>query len=582
MNKSWLTSNIENNVINLVLLCIFLTFFTSVLYWQVLSFDFIDYDDAKYVRDNFQIHSGITAESLSWAFTTFHAGFWQPLVWLSFMLDIEIFGLGPAGFHATNLIIHIINTLLLFLFLQNATRAIWKSWFVALFFALHPLHIESVAWIAERKDVLSTFFFMLILLSYKRYARMPSLKNYLPVMLFFILGLSTKAMLVSVPFLLLLMDYWPLNRFKGKPLWKKDQAHKDFGIMSLLKEKVPLFLITVFFCGLTIYTQKVGGAVVSQEIHPINMRIANAFVAYISYIGKMFFPVNLAVLYPFPKSISFINVIISIILLLLITVAAIKSLSSKPYFIIGWFWFIISIFPVIGLVQVGPQAMADRFTYIPLIGLFIICVWGGAALGVNLKIKNTVLWTISLFIIFIYAYISWIQISLWQNTFTLFSHTLRVTKDNYVAHALIGMHFSKHGQFVKAIGHLQKALEIAPGYKTAHNGFGITLGKMQRYKEAGFHFREALSIDPNFIIAHYNLGLSLYKQKKIDESATHFRKVLDLQPDHPKANFFLGNILAGQGQMAAAVFHFKKASSALPNDKKIKENLLRAESYLRK
>jgi len=563
------------------MLCILLAVCTVAVYWQVLSFDFIDYDDTKYVTENYHIQAGLTPTSIRWAFTTLHAGFWQPLVWLSFMLDFEIYGLNPAGFHATNLAFHTINTVLLFLFLHLTTQTVWRSWFVAFFFALHPLHIESVAWVAERKDVLSTFFFMLTLLSYYWYIKKPSLRQYALIILLFILSLSSKAMLVSVPFLLLFLDYWPFGRYNLTPLRDMTREHFKTALL-LLKEKVPFFIIAFFFSILTIFTQKTGGAVVSQAIHPIGMRIANALTSYVTYIGKMFFPYDLAVLYPFPSSISTAKAWAAALLLLAITWIVLKLRKTRPYMAFGWFWYTVSIFPVIGLVQVGPQAMADRFTYIPLIGLFITCVWGFHEITAHLRLKKIFISLTAFLIILFYSTLCWQQVSYWKDTFTLFKQALAVTENNYVAHAGLGNLFSKQGKLEEAADHFRSALEIAPGYKTAHIGYGITLAKMQRMQEAETHFRKALEIDTTFTTAHFNLGLTLYKKQQLATAAHHFEQVLLQQPDHPKAHYYLGNILAHQGKKTEAIMHFHKALALLPNDQRIKENLEKAKMIRRK
>jgi tetratricopeptide (TPR) repeat protein len=471
---------------------------------------------------------------------------------------------------------------LLFLFLYLATGTLWKSWLAAFFFALHPLHVESVAWIAERKDVLSTFFFMLTLLSYYRYCKRPSLHRYGLVILFFVLGLSSKAMLVSVPFLLLFLDYWPLKRYSFNPQEVKSHKERFTSALVLLREKIPFFLMAIVFSIITIYSQKTGGAVVSQIIHPLTFRMANALTTYVAYIGKMFFPYDLAALYPFPSSISAAKTLSAAFLLLGLTWLAIKLRKTMPYVISGWFWYTVSLFPVIGLIQVGPQAMADRFTYIPLIGLFILCVWAFHEIAAYLRINRIFISIAAGLIIFIYSALCWQQISHWQDTYTLFTRALSVTENNYVAHAGLGNLFSKQGKLEDAADHFHSALKIAPGYKTAHIGYGITLAKMQRLPAAEFHFKKALEIDPDFTPAHYNLGLSLYRREIMPEAAYHFEQALQLQPDHPKAHYYLGNILAHQGKIHSAIVHFQKALEILPHDARIQKNLERARATLRK
>jgi Tfp pilus assembly protein PilF len=439
-----------------------------------------------------------------------------------------------------------------------------------------------VAWIAERKDVLSTFFFMLILLSYYWYTQKPTLLKYLLIIVLFILGLSSKAMLVSVPFLLLFLDYWPTGRY-GLAFQNNTSKRENFKTaLLLLREKIPLLIVSLIFSIITIVTQKTGGAVVSQTIHPLDLRIINAVTSYVTYIRKMFFPYDLTVLYPFPSSISAAKVISSAFLLLAITWITIKMRKTRPYIAFGWFWYTVSIFPVIGLVQVGPQAMADRFTYIPLIGLFIICVWGFHEIATLFSIKKIFISIVTILIILVYSTLCWKQVSYWKEPLTLFTQALSVTENNYVAHTMLGSSFSEKGKIKKAADHFLTALKIAPGYKSAHVGYGITLAKMQRMQEAEFHFKEALNIDPHSAAAHFNLGLILYKRRSYNEAAYHFTQVLQQRPNHPKAHFYLANILAEQGKMNEAIYHYKSALSILPNDQRIQENLKRAEEVLRK
>jgi tetratricopeptide (TPR) repeat protein len=566
----------------LFLSAVLLALLTAAVYWQVLSFDFIGYDDDTYVTQNYQIQEGFTPAAIKWAITTRHAGFWQPLVWLTFMLDFHLYGVDSGGFHATNLALHIVNSLLLFLFLHLATQTVGRSWFVAFLFALHPLHVESVAWVAERKDVLSTMFLMLALLGYFWYTRKPSLQKYLLTLLSFILGLSAKAMLVSLPLLLLFLDFWPLQRFPPAPPGEKATTPSQKTISFLLAEKIPFFLIALLFSIVTVLTQKSGGAVVSQVIHPLAMRGANGLISYLVYIKKMFVPLDLAVLYPFPATIPAGRALAAGLILLAISWAAFTVRYKKPYILFGWLWYGISIFPVIGLVQVGPQAMADRFTYIPMIGLFITCVWGFHEMAHFFRYRKFLLTGLSLLVILFLSVLCWRQIAYWKDSFTLFSHTISVTENNYVAHTMLGNIYSARGDLPEAAGHFIKALEIAPGYKSAHMGYGITLAKMKNLPAAESHLLEALSLDPASVSAHYNLGLLFYKQQRIAEAVHHFTRVLELQPLHPKAHFYFGNILAEQGNFSDAVAHYRRALTVLPNDRRIQNNLKRAAADLRK
>jgi Flp pilus assembly protein TadD len=571
-----------NTATSTALLAACLILSIAAVYWRVYTFGFIGYDDSAYVSANYTVQSGLSLRSIKWSFTTLHAGFWQPLVWLSFLVDYELFGLHPGGFHITNVFLHTVNSLLLFFLLKIMTGSQWKSWFVAAFFALHPLHVESVAWIAERKDVLSTTFLMLTLLSYISFVKKSSRSSYVFMTLCFTMGLMSKAMLVSLPILLLLFDYWPLNRFQLDYSLHAAHSHKNTPILALLKEKVPLFFIAVIFSCLTIFSQKAGGAIVSQTIHPISYRLANAVVSYGAYIGKMIYPFNLAVVYPFAESIALWKTIFIAVVLVIFSAITLKAATKYPYVAMGWFWYLVTLIPVIGIIQVGPQSMADRFTYIPLIGLYIVIVWSIDETINSMRLPKFTGGIAAFLVIACLSLISWHQLGYWQNSYTLFSRALQVTENNYVAHSNLGVYLIKKGKTEEATNHLRKALEIAPGYKTAHNSLGIALAKDGKLEEALDSFSMALQIDPDFANAHYNMGLALVKMGKLNEAAVHFSETLKQHPFNPKANYYLGSILAEQGELNKAVEHFKRALEIRPNDPRTQENLKRALTTSRK
>jgi len=346
---------------------------TFVAFVQVGHNDFINYDDAEYVTENEKVQKGLNIESFVWAFTTGHASNWHPLTWLSHMLDCQLYGLSPAGHHLTNLFLHLLNTLLLFGVLKTMTRAVWPSAFAAVLFAVHPLHVESVAWIAERKDVLSAFFWMLTMAAYLRYTKHPCIVRYLPVVFAFALGLMTKPMLVTLPFVLLLLDYWPLKRLQfGRINIPESQSHK-----RLILEKIPLFTLAAISSVITCIVQQSGGAMGGNEVLTVGVRLANALVSYVGYIHKMIYPKGLAVLYPHPlDGVGLWQPVVSFIILAVISAGVIFASRKRRYLATGWFWYLGTLIPVIGLVQVGSQAMADRYTYLPSIGIFIILAWG--------------------------------------------------------------------------------------------------------------------------------------------------------------------------------------------------------------
>lgn len=359
-----------------LLISLFLVMAILAVYLQVRNHDFINFDDDLYVTINPHVQAGLTLDSITWAFTSTRASNWHPLTWLSHMLDCQIYGMNPGQHHLTNVLFHILNTLLLFFVFMRMTKDLWQSGFVAALFALHPLHVESVVWLAERKDVLSTFFWMLTLWSYVRYVERSGLNRYLPVLFFFILGLMAKPMLVTLPFVLLLLDYWPLKRFRLGSSEDGQDCRPERFYLGFIWEKIPLFLLSAGSSVITYMVQKSSGAVSTLAVIPVHVRIANAIVSYVSYIGKMIWPHNLTILYPYLKSIIYWQVVGAGLLLAVITVVVFRMMKTKPYVAVGWFWFLGTLVPVIGLVQVGLQAMADRYTYVPLIGLFIMVAWG--------------------------------------------------------------------------------------------------------------------------------------------------------------------------------------------------------------
>jgi len=434
---------------------LFLTITTIIVYWQVRTYDFINCDDNLYVIENPSVFSGLTFKNVIWAFTDAHAGNWHPVTWLSHMLDCQVFGLNPGRHHLTNLFFHIANTLLLFLILRMMTGALWQSGFVAALFALHPLHVESVAWIAERKDVLSTFFWMLTMYSYVRYVRAPGLERYWPVLLFFILGLMAKPMLVTLPFVLLLLDYWPLGRFNAGASHKNTSA-----VAGLIREKIPLFVFVAASCSITFFVQKSSGAVRSLEDFSFTVRLANALVSYGGYLAKMVWPHSLAIFYPHPGMPSALKIAGACLMLIGISYVAVKTASKHPYMIVGWLWYVGTLVPVIGLVQVGPQAMADRYTYIPLIGIFIMIAWGIPEAVASWRQKRVCLPVLGIGAVILLSALTWGQAAYWKNSHTLFKHAISVTEKNYTIHYNLGIALFDQGGKTEAITHFAEATRL--------------------------------------------------------------------------------------------------------------------------
>ncbi|MBW1861390.1 MAG: tetratricopeptide repeat protein [Deltaproteobacteria bacterium] len=578
-----------------LIICLSLTFITLASFWQVQYCDFINLDDIPFIIENPHIQAGLNKKAIVWAFTTTYPDYWHPLTWLSHMLDYQLYGLNPSGYHFNNLLLHIANTLILFLCLNRMTGARWRSAFIAALFAFHPLHVESVAWVIERKDVLSTFFWMLSLWSYIRYVERPIMSKYLLILLFFLLGLLSKPMLVTFPFTLLLLDYWPLQRFKH--LYIKDG--RFIGLRPIW-DKVPLIILATISSFATFFTAQSTSTVVSLNTLPIKFRIGNAFISYSSYIKKMLWPQDLAVFYPHPgHTLSISQVIVSGLLLIFISIWFIKSARSKPYLPVGWFWYLGTLIPVIGIIQVGALSMADRFTYIPLIGLFLIIAWGIPDLFKKWYYMKYVLIFCAGFALSLCIILTFFQVKYWKNSITLFEHAIEVNSNNYLAHYNLALASSKKGDFKKAIRHFDMTLRLRPDYASAHNEIGISLAGESRFKEAiehhlkallfdpenhtyhnnlgvtlakhdklekaVSHYSEALRIKPDFITAHINLGLVFHQSRRFKKAITQYQNALEIESNHPKALFYIGLAYFSMGDHEAALKTYKILKSIDPN-----------------
>lgn len=572
---------------------LFLAVLTLAVYSQVINYGFIDYDDAKYVYDNPFIESGINKESIFWAFTATYASNWHPLTWLSHMLDVNIFGMHPGGHHLTNVVFHIINTLLLFFILNRTTGKVFQSGFVSALFALHPLHVESVAWIAERKDVLSTMFWMLTMWGYVAFVERPDSYRYLWVVACYVLGLMAKPMLVTLPLVLLLLDYWPLGRFK-----KLNAGPRFFyarnSLLYLTYEKTPLFLLAAASCIITFFAQKAGGAVGSLNMLPFNTRIANALVSYVDYIFKMFWPFNLGVFYPHPKLLPLWQVVGAVFFIVAISLLAVQNLKTRPHLFVGWFWYLITLIPVIGLVQVGRQAMADRYTYIPLIGLFIVVVWEGGRCAIKwcpniwaeknqqTTCDNVILAITSVSILAFFSVVTWFQVQYWRDSTKLYEHTLDVAGSSYVIHYNLANTYFHQKKYEKAIDHFKKALEIDSQSQDAMNNLGLAFSRSNRLDEAMNYFSHAIRLDPKFFAPHNNMGNLLVTQGKLDQAIDHYLDALEIDPKNPDVHNNLGLALIRQGKIDDAIFHFQKALEIYPEFPSAKRNLARTSTIKHK
>jgi protein O-mannosyl-transferase len=549
-------------------ICIFLLLSTFAVYSQVQDHAFLNLDDPIYISENPNLKDGLSLESVIWAFTTSYDGNWFPLTWISHLLDYQLFGLSPKGHHLSSLLFHIANALLLFLVLLRMTGALWKSSFVALLFALHPLNIESVAWVSERKNVLSAFFWMLTLWAYTSYIYKPEFKRYLILTFFFVLGLMSKAMLVTLPFVLLLLDYWPLRRFINVNRCETSHSHKPLSFYYLIIEKVPLLVLSFGSSITTFIVQKFGGAVQSDISVPLKARIINAFVSYINYLKMMIWPKGMAILYPHPGTLPSWQGVVCAMVLLFITILVLQRVKSKPYLAIGWFWYLGTLVPVIGLVQVGVQAMADRYSYIPLIGIFITVAWGLPELVEEWGFKNKVLIFLALTYIPVLMLLTWTNIHHWKNSISIFRHAISVTEIAYPDFAIVHNNLGRALRFEhrkEAIHHYNMAIQINPKYALAYYNLGNALYKERRFEEAVSHFQTTIKLQPDFYIAHYNLGTLLIIMRRFEEGIHHFKMAIKYKPDFPDTHFNLGAVLLSQHNTVDAIIHYKAAINLKPN-----------------
>ncbi len=484
---------------------------TWAAYQSVRRYEFVDYDDDRYVTANPRIQQGLNWQNAVWAMTAMEVANWHPLTWLSHMTDCQLYALNPSGHHLTNLLLHLVNVLLLFHVLQLMTRALWPSALVAALFAVHPLNVESVAWIAERKNLLSTLFWLLAMWAYVLYARHKGWRRYLLVLVLFVLGLMSKPMLVTLPCVLLLLDYWPLGRLSGR---------RD--ALRLLLEKVPLFILSAASSFITVKAQRMDGAL-DAKVLPLGARISNALVSYLGYIYKMIWPTRLAVLYPHPgETLPRWHAVTAALILIGLTILIVRGSRKYPYLIVGWLWYLGTLVPVIGIVQVGGQAMADRYAYVPLIGLFIIIAWGTRDLTRALTHRSYWLAAAAALVLIALTMTTWRQLRYWQNSITLFEQAIRVTDDNAIAQNNLGAVLVRQGRLDEGLVHLNEAVRLNPSYGTAYDNIAVTLYQQgniagqdeNRTQEAIDLYRRALELKPNLTEAQQKLDLLLEKMEK--------------------------------------------------------------------
>jgi protein O-mannosyl-transferase len=516
--RQWLTAGI----------CICLAVLTWAVFGQTLRHDFVNYDDPRYVYQNTRITSGLNIPGIAWAFTHIHSENWHPLTTITHMLDCSLYGLKAGGHHFSNVLFHTVAVVLLFLLLQQMTGALWKSAFVAAVFAIHPLHVESVAWVAERKDVLSGVFFMLTLLAYVHYTCAPSTWRYVIVAFVFALGLMSKPMLVTAPFVLLLLDYWPLGRIAD------ERSYPGYQLLSLLVEKIPLIALSAVSSVVTFVVQR--GAIGLTEQLPMLPRVNNALVSYLIYVRQMFWPANLAVFYPHPENrLSPWEISLALAVLIGVTTAAAILRKKAPYFIMGWFWYLGMLVPVIGLVQVGWQGHADRYTYLPQIGLYIAGTWAFADLTASWRRRRVFQIAAALLVVAALSCSASIQTSYWRNSETLFTHTLAVTKHNDVAENNLGIIFLQNGRLDDAISRLQAAIDLRSENGPAHNNLAKALLQKGRVAEAMVHYHKFLEIEPENVEARNILGTALIQQGRIREAIEQWQEAETIEPENGNA-----------------------------------------------
>jgi Flp pilus assembly protein TadD len=540
---------------------------TLFLFAQVGGHEFLSYDDNLYVTDNQTVQKGLSWSNAAWAFTTMHAANWHPLTWLSLMLDIQLFGLRPGVLHLVNVLFHAINAAMLFLILYRMTGAHWRSAFVAALFALHPLHVESVAWVAERKDVLSVFFGLLTIWAYLRYAERPGVLRYAWIVLVFVLSLLSKPMLVTMPFLLLLLDYWPLGRMAGslQPVTGSVPTPQQASLTRLIVEKIPLIALCTASSVMTVLAQKHGEAMVDLSLRP-GLRLANAAVGYARYLEKTFWPWSLSIFYPHPgTALPMWQSAGAVLLLLMITALVMLRIKRSPWLAIGWFWFAGTLVPVIGLVQVGGQSIADRYTYFPLIGVFIMIAWEAPELIKGRRIGPRALWVASMLVIVVLAGLTWRQLGFWKTHETLFRHALSVTKDNCVALDSLADYLIRKGEIDEAYVDLREALRLCPKDEQAWYNLGVLQRDRGELPEAESSLREALRLKPGYTKAWSNLGAVYLASGRVPEAIDALLEAARHAPGDASIQFNLGSVYGKTGRFAEAIEAYQQAVLLKPD-----------------
>ncbi len=541
---------------------------TWAVYARVGSFELVTYDDAAYV--NSQVKNGLTTDGVHWAFVGYHDSNWIPLAWLSLMLNTSLFGSTPASYHLVNVALHTANVLLVFATLTIGTRNVWRSAFVAALFAVHPLHVESVAWVSERKDVLSMFFGILSLGAYVLYAQARRTRDFVAAFVFFVCSLLSKQTFVTLPFLLLLLDFWPLGRLTSKPEAPQSKKRKKPEAepvrdsegavrldLRLLLEKVPFFAASVAFCVVALFAQGASGA---YESLPLKTRCLNAVIVYLRYIEKAFVPINLSGFYPHPRAqLSLVLAGVSFAILAAVTVFAAINWRRRPYLIVGWLWYLGTLVPMIGLVQVGGQQMADRYTYLPLLGLYIMVAWLVPSLVPARLASWPVVPALGAGAVLVYAAVAWVQVGHWRDSTALYQHMLEATEGNYMAHYLLGNEYLKQNRLDEALGQLREAVQIEPRSGRAHYYLGIALQTDRHLDEAAKEYQLSLSLNERYHLAHLNLGAILLSRRQYADAKREFERAAQLEKDDGRAVANLAAVAMEVGDYPQAVGYARRA-----------------------
>jgi Flp pilus assembly protein TadD len=576
------------------LIVIFLIVATFIAYARILGNGFVNFDDGQYITKNNHIQAGLNSATIKWAFSAVVSSNWHPLTLLSHALDWSLFGANASGHHLVNLLLHIGSVLFLFFFLEKTTKSLWPSAFVATLFALHPLRVESVAWAAERKDVLSMFFGMATLYVYALYVEEQKLARYFLCLMLFALGLMAKPMLVTLPFVLMLLDFWPLGRWpkalapvkvpaavsgrleKKKTKQRRTDSAKEkkistpltsssSTIRSLLWEKAPFIFLTIVSSIMTIWAQNKGGALVSVQKLPFAERVVNAIISYVSYLGKIFWPVDLAVFYPYEDPFLQLPVSGALLILIGITIVVIYTIKKLPFLFVGWFWYLGTLIPVIGLVQVGSQAMADRYTYLPSIGIGIMLIWGIVYLLPREKLRKIILIPAAATILSVLTFLTWQQCGYWKNSIELFSHALHITKDNDLAHNDLGLALFEEGKNEEAIDHYNEAIRITPNHNIPYNNRGNAYAKLGQYHRAIENYNQAIRLKQDYVDAYYNRGNAYNNLGQYQRAIEDYDKAIGLNPNYIKAYYNRGAAYAELGQFQLAIEEFNKAIRLKPD-----------------